>query len=139
MLNMPKDKFLKYKNYVGSVDYDLTEKCLFGKILFIDDLVTYEGNTIDELEKAFCSMVDDYLETCKEIGKEPQKAYSGTFNIRTTPEIHQALAEIAKIQKSSLNNLIATIFYTFINVCGNKDDQFCKNVFEKLSKKYLKN
>ena len=58
---MKNDKVLKYKNYIGSVEYDLTDKFLFGKILFIDDLVTYEGNTIEDLEKAFHDMVDDYL------------------------------------------------------------------------------
>ena len=106
MINMKNDKVLKYKNYIGSVEYDLTDKFLFGKILFIDDLVTYEGNTIEDLEKAFHDMVDDYLETCKEIGKEPQKGYSGNFNIRTTPEIHQTLVEIAKMENVSLNKLL---------------------------------
>ena len=70
---MENDKVLKYKNYTGSVEYDLTDKFLFGKILFIDDLVTYEGNTVEELEKAFHDMVDDYLETCKETLKETNK------------------------------------------------------------------
>ena len=67
------NEILKYKNYIGSVEYDLTNKLFFGQILFIDDLVTYEGNTIEDLEKAFRDMVDDYLETCKEIGKKSQK------------------------------------------------------------------
>jgi predicted HicB family RNase H-like nuclease len=118
---MKNNNVLKYKNYVGSIEYDLTDKCLFGKILFIDDLITYEGNTIEELEKSFKEMVDDYLETCKLIGKEPQKAYSGNFNIRTTPEIHQALAEIAKIKNISLNKLIVSIFNNFVEDIKNKN------------------
>lgn len=130
---MKSNNLLKYKNYIGSVEYDLTDKCLFGKILFIDDLVTYEGNTIEELENAFHLMVDDYLETCKEIGKEPQKAYSGNFNIRTSPEIHQALAEIAKIENVSLNKLIIAIFNDFVEDSGNKDNKLYNHVLKRLS------
>ena len=129
---MKNNNLLKYKNYIGSVEYDLTDKCLFGKILFIDDLVTYEGSTIEELENAFHEMVDDYLETCKEIGKEPQKAYSGNFNIRTSPEIHQALAEIAKIENVSLNKLIMTIFSNFVEN-SYKDNKLYNHVLKKLS------
>ena len=134
MLNMKNNNLLKYKNYIGSVEYDLTDKCLFGKVLFIDDLVTYEGNTIEELENAFKLMVDDYLETFKEIGKEPQKSYSGNFNIRTTPEIHQALAEIAKIENVSLNKLIITIFSNFVENSENKDNKLYNLVLKNLSK-----
>ena len=130
---MKNDKVLKYKNYIGSVEYDLTDKFLFGKILFIDDLVTYEGNTIEDLEKAFHDMVDDYLETCKEIGKEPQKGYSGNFNIRTTPEIHQTLVEIAKMKNVSLNKLIVTIFNNFIEDSENKDNRLYNHILKNLS------
>lgn len=133
MINMKNDKMLKYKNYIGSVEYDLTDKCLFGKILFIDDLVTYEGNTIEELENAFHEMVDDYLETCKEIGKEPQKAYSGSFNIRTTPEIHQALAEIAKMENVSLNKLIIAIFSSFVEDSEYKENKLYTRILKNMS------
>ncbi len=133
MFNMKNNNLLKYKNYIGSVEYDLTDKCLFGKVLFIDDLVTYEGYTIEELENAFHEMVDDYLETCKAIGKEPQKAYSGNFNIRTSPEIHQALAEIAKMENVSLNKLIVAIFNNFVEDSENKDNKLYNHILKNLS------
>lgn len=133
MLNMKNNNLLKYKNYIGSIEYDLTDKCLFGKILFIDDLITYEGYTIDELENAFHKMVDDYLETCKAIGKEPQKTYSGNFNIRISPEIHQTLAEIAKKENISLNKLIAAIFNNFLEDRGNKYDKSNHRILKNLS------
>ncbi len=121
MFDMKKDNFLKYKNYIGSVEYDLTDKCLYGRILFIDDLITYEGETIEELENSFHEMVDDYLATCKELGKTPQKAYSGSFNVRTGPQIHQALAEIAELENISLNKLIVNIVSDFVNDTTNKN------------------
>lgn len=106
---------LKYKGYTGSVEYSLEDRCLYGKILFIDDLITYEGNTIDELEEAFKYMVDDYLKTCEEIGKNPQKSYSGTFNVRVQPEVHQALASIAKTKGITLNELVKDAFNSYVN------------------------
>ena len=111
---MKNENVLKYKNYLGSVEYNLTEKYLYGKILFIDDLIMYEGNTLEELENSFKEMVDEYLETCKELGKAPQKAYSGSFNVRTGATIHQALAEIAELENISLNKLIINIFNDFV-------------------------
>ena len=132
MFDMKKDNFLKYKNYIGSVEYDLTDKCLYGKILFIDDLVTYEGETIEELENAFHEMVDDYLETCKELGKKPQKAYSGSFNVRTGPRIHQALAEIAELENISLNKLIVNIVSDFVSDTTNKNKSL-KHLNKRLS------
>lgn len=115
VMRKTEQNLLKYKNYTGSVECNLTEKFLYGKILFIDDLIMYEGNTIEELEQSFQYMVDDYIETCKELGKAPQKAYSGTFNVRPGAEIHQALSEIATIENISLNKLIVNIFKDYVN------------------------
>ena len=56
---------LKYKSYLGSIEYSAEDKCFFGKFLGITDLVLYEGNTVEELEKSFKYMVDDYIETYK--------------------------------------------------------------------------
>lgn len=123
---------LKYKNYVGSVEYNLTEKFLYGKILFIDDLIMFEGNTIEELENSFKEMVDEYLETCKELGKTPQKAYSGSFNVRTGATIHQALAEIAEIENISLNKLIINIFTDFVEENNSKNKKN-KKLYTKFS------
>ncbi len=136
MFDMKKDNFLKYKNYIGSVEYDLTDKCLYGKILFIDDLVTYEGETIEELENAFHEMVDDYLETCKELGKIPQKVYSGSFNVRTGPQIHQALAEIAELENISLNKLIVNIVSDFVSNATDKN-KYLKHLNKRLYQKVI--
>ena len=111
---MEKDNLLKYKNYIGSIEYNLKDKVLFGKILFIDDLISYEGETLGELESNFKEAVDDYLLTCAELGKKPQKSHSGRFNIRTTPLIHHRLSYYAKAKGVSLNKLITDIFNSYI-------------------------
>ena len=66
-------KTLSYKGYQGSSECSVEDGCLFGRILFVRDVVTYEGNTVAELEAAFREAVDDYLATCAKIGKNPQK------------------------------------------------------------------
>ena len=58
---------LKHKGYVGSVNIGLEDNCLHGKIKFINDLVTFEGNTIEEIKVAFIESVEDYIETCKKL------------------------------------------------------------------------
>lgn len=86
---MKKSKLLKYKDYLGSVEFDLNSLVLYGKIQFINDTVTYEASSVEELKAEFELAVEDYLETCATIGKEPQKAYSGTFNVRIGEELHR--------------------------------------------------
>jgi predicted HicB family RNase H-like nuclease len=62
-----------YKGYTASIDHSSSDNVFHGKIAGIDDLVSFEGTTEKELEQAFQEAVDDYIETCKDLGKEPQK------------------------------------------------------------------
>lgn len=109
------DKLLNYKGYHGSVEFDLNEKHLFGKILHINDLVTYEAETVSELTNEFKAAVDDYLETCKQLDKSPDKAFSGSFNIRTTAEVHKKLSIIASAKGENLNTIANLALKNFID------------------------
>ena len=86
---------LKYKGYVGSVAYSETDRVFFGKIEGIDGLVNYEGESVGELTAAFKEAVDDYLAFCEEKGIKPEKSYTGTFNVRISPETHRSIARLA--------------------------------------------
>lgn len=97
---------IKYKEYYGSVEFSGEDECFYGKIIGIDDLVTFEGNSVEELKKAFEEAVDDYLITCKELGKETDKSYKGNFNVRIAPELHKMAVLIAKSQGKSLNSFV---------------------------------
>ena len=61
-----KHKDLKYRNFIGSVEYSETDKILFGKVQGIRGLISYEGQNIDELEQDFRDGIDEYLEAYKE-------------------------------------------------------------------------
>ncbi|EJL6486938.1 type II toxin-antitoxin system HicB family antitoxin, partial [Vibrio cholerae] len=82
---------MKYKGFWGSCEVSFEDGILHGKIECINDLVTYEAATPVELEEAFHDSVDDYLETCEMLGKEPDKTMSGSFNIRVGSELHKKL------------------------------------------------
>ena len=79
---------LKYKQYIGSVEYSETDKILFGKVQGIRGLISYEGQNVEELEQDFKNGIDEYLDECKEKGIEPQKSYTGAFNVRVPSEMH---------------------------------------------------
>ena len=99
-------KTLSYKGYHGSSECRIEDSCLFGRLLFVNDLVTYEAKTVKELESAFRESVDDYLATCAECGKEPEKPFRGSFNVRVNPERHRQIAIAAAHEGVSLNEWI---------------------------------
>lgn len=97
---------LKYKGYTGNVNFDAEDKIFHGRVLSITDLIGFEGESVSELEKDFCEAIDDYLETCQEIGKEPEKPFSGRFVLRVPSKLHCAIALEAKRQNKSINKWI---------------------------------
>ncbi len=97
---------LSYKGYIGSVAFSEQDNIFFGKIEGINGLVNFEGESVKELTEAFHEAVDDYLEYCKEEGIEPHKSYSGSLNIRISPETHSQVAILAKQAGVSINAFI---------------------------------
>lgn len=100
-------RFLEYKGYSGTVEYSLEDQVLFGKVVGIKGLLSYEGTTLKELAEDFRGVVDDYLRDCQAAGVEPQKSYKGSFNVRIDPELHRELANYAADHDESLNASVA--------------------------------
>lgn len=105
---------IKHKGYEGSVETDVERKVLWGKILFISDLVTYEGASFDEIEAAFHEAVDDYLETCRLVGKAPEKTLKGVFNVRVTPSQHRDAVRKAVQLDIKLNEVVCRALDLFL-------------------------
>lgn len=97
---------LEYKNYFATVHFTAEDEVFHGKIIGINDLVSFEGTTVKELKAAFQEAVEDYLETCQVIGKDPDKAYKGSFNVRIPSDLHREAAQYASIKNISLNDLV---------------------------------
>ena len=100
------NNMFEYKGFYGSVDYSLEDKCFHGKIMGISDLVTFEGDNIEELEKAFHEMTDDYITDCEEMGKIPAKEYEDSFTITITPELRRQAVFAASKKRMSLNDFV---------------------------------
>lgn len=66
---------MSYKGYVGSVTYDDEAGVLFGTVTNIDDVITFEGTSVDEIRQAFRDSIDFYLDFCAEQGDEPQQPW----------------------------------------------------------------
>jgi len=96
-------KTMTYQGYAARIEYDDEDGIFTGRIAGIRDAVGFHADTVDELRKAFQEAVDDYIETCARIGKEPQKAYSGQVMFRINPEVHRKAAIAAETSGKSLN------------------------------------
>lgn len=107
---------LKHKDYEGSAEIDMARFVCRGKILFIDDLVTYEAGSPAELQREFEAAVDDYIDTCALLDREPKKPLKGQFNVRIPPTLHKAVALRAVADGVSLNEVVVRALDTFVHV-----------------------
>lgn len=106
---------IKYAGYEGTAELDLESFVCRGRILFIDDLVTYQADSPKELQAAFEEAVDDYLATCKALGRRPKKPLSGTFNVRISPALHRAARLRAVKDEVSLNEVVAAAVRYYVD------------------------
>lgn len=100
-------KHLEYKNYTGSIEYSKEDDLLYGKVLGIRGLISYEGKTGSELEVDFNEAIDTYLTDCKNEDVTPEKPFKGSFNVRVSASLHRKAALLAMEEKMSLNNFVA--------------------------------
>lgn len=94
---------MSYKGYSARIEYDDEDGIFTGRIAGIRDRVGFHADSVAELREAFHEAVDDYLETCARVGKEPQKSYSGQMLFRVSPEVHRKAAMAAELAGKSLN------------------------------------
>jgi predicted HicB family RNase H-like nuclease len=94
---------MNYKGYLARIEFDDEDGIFVGRLAGIRDGIGFHADSVDELRAAFHSAVEDYLETCAQIGKEPQKAYSGQMMFRVNPEVHRKAALAAELAGKSLN------------------------------------
>jgi predicted HicB family RNase H-like nuclease len=97
---------IEYKGYSGTVEFSADDDVFFGKINGIRDVVTFEADSVQKLKKAFREAVDDYIETCEQLGKDPDKEFKGSFNIRIKPRVHRLAVIKSASMKISLNQFV---------------------------------
>jgi predicted HicB family RNase H-like nuclease len=94
---------MSYKGYQARVEFDADDEIFVGHIAGINDNVGFHADSVEGLKAAFREAVDDYIQTCAKIGKDPQKPYSGRVMFRISPEVHANAALAAELAGKSLN------------------------------------
>lgn len=97
---------MTYRGYSAKVEYDDECGVLRGEIMDINDQIVFNAESVNSLRAAFRDAVDDYLEHCLEIGRVPEKPYSGKFSVRICPDLHKRVARFAFLNNTSINSIV---------------------------------
>ena len=92
-----------HQGYSARVEFDDEDGIFTGRIAGIRDGVGFHADTVEGLRAAFVEAVEDYLETCAAVGRDPQRAFSGQMMFRVKPEVHRKAALAAELAGKSLN------------------------------------
>jgi predicted HicB family RNase H-like nuclease len=97
---------MTYKGYTAVVELDQEDGILFGRVMGLRDVITFEAEAVPQAIEEFHNSVDSYLELCTSRGEEPEKPYSGNFLVRIGPELHRELARYAARRDASINAVV---------------------------------
>jgi predicted HicB family RNase H-like nuclease len=97
---------LTYKGFIGSVHFSAEDDLFFGRVEGINDLITFEGDSVQELKGAFRYVVDAHIADCEKENLPAEKSYKGSFNLRLTPDLHRRAVIAAKAHNSTLNAFV---------------------------------
>jgi predicted HicB family RNase H-like nuclease len=100
---------MEYKGYIGKVEYDDEAGIFHGEVINLRDVITFQGETVEELRLAFRESIEDYLDFCAERGEQPEKPFSGKFILRIPPELHRKIYVRAKTSDKSLNSWVIDV------------------------------
>ena len=106
---------INYKGYYGSVEFSDEDNVFFGRIIGINDRITYEGDSVTSLRHDFEDAVDEYLDVCSQLCKEPEKTYKGTFNVRIGAPLHRRLALYSTSKGKTLNSVVEEAIRRYID------------------------
>lgn len=98
---------LKHKGYTGHAEFDDEAELFHGEVLDLRDVITFQGTSVEELEREFRDSIDDYLEFCEERSEEPDRPFSGRLMLRLPPNVHREVYVRARQEGKSLNQWIA--------------------------------
>lgn len=97
---------MTYKDYTASMEFDADDKIIVGRVLGINDIITFHAESIAEFELAFQSSVNDYIEACNQLGQTAEKPVSGRLMLRIAPSIHAAAIKAAADSGQSMNKWV---------------------------------
>ena len=89
--------------YQAKIEYDSELDQFRGEILGLSGGADFYGKNPRELRSEFKKSLQVFLEVCAEKGIEPRRSFSGKFNLRISPELHERLAIVAQAEGKSIN------------------------------------
>jgi predicted HicB family RNase H-like nuclease len=98
---------MKYKGYEAHIEFDEEGMLFHGEVIGLQDVITFQGTCVEELDREFHTSLDEYLKFCTEVGKLPEKPYSGKLPLRLSPDLHARIALQAKKEDTSINKWIS--------------------------------
>ena len=108
---------MKYKEFYATIHYEDETQTFWGKIEGIKDIISFESNSVEGLKEEFKTVVEEYLEECRDLNKNPHKEYKGSFNIRIEPILHQKAVMFSKQFDISLNQFVEKAIKEEIRKC----------------------
>lgn len=114
--NYRPNNYLHYKDYVGCVEFSEGDSVFHGKVIGIKSLISFEGNSVNDIIEDFHSAVDEYLDFCSQTGKQPEKPFKGSFNVRIGADLHRKAALAATARGVSLNTLVEDAIRHTVNL-----------------------
>jgi predicted HicB family RNase H-like nuclease len=94
---------INYKGYNAQVEIDLEANVLFGRVVDLRTVITFEVDRIDGIRAAFEEAIEEYLEFCAAHGKKPERPYAGNVTLRTSARNHRMFAEASRAAGLSMN------------------------------------
>jgi len=94
---------MSYRGYTASMTFDADDKIIVGRVLDIDDIISFHGESVSEFEESFHAVVDGYIASCEKLGSAPEKPASGKLMLRVAPVVHAAALKAAARSGVSLN------------------------------------
>ena len=94
---------MTYKGYTASMNFDAEDKIIVGRVLDIDDIISFHGESVADFESHFLAVVDEYIAASEALSSQPEKPASGKLMLRISPTVHAAALKAASQSGTSLN------------------------------------
>jgi predicted HicB family RNase H-like nuclease len=94
---------MTYRGYIARMDFDAEDKIIVGRVIDIDDIITFHGSSVAEFEAAFNAAIDSYILACEQLGQTADKPASGRMMLRVNPAVHAAAVKASARSGQSLN------------------------------------
>ena len=106
---------MKYKGYLAHVEFDDEANIFHGEVINTRDVITFQGQSVAELKKAFEDSVEDYFTFCAERGEEPDRPFTGRFSISLTPDQHKKVIMSAEKAGKNVESWVTEVLAHAVN------------------------